>query len=596
MQITIKNRVALKLRSDVEEFQKLESVWDPNVERHEYRDVDLDLGKLTRNECERLRDILSTSGIQGTKVVAADISKYLRAAQEGVETMRARVVRQAAWMMEFHIAHLPHHMIFSRDDYEGGSYVGYYVEDVEYVERSERGGHVEPEHVVIDLVWVDKDSRSSSRMNWYPEDVLGRTPTEMLKNAGYVVETPELMERLKAETELYYDVRDRVGAKYLARGVAKDDLDDATERESKHAYTWSRSTRSRVLRMDLFGMETPVVIDILSEKGDKDNDDRHANHVNIYRWHPWNMRFHTPSDDDLARHLEADEDTDFAPELQLPVHPLVPCFDLKRHVRLRVHVNNLTEYVYRPEVANGLVIPQRDRDLIDLLVDQSSNTFRDVVEGKGQSMNILCGGRPGVGKTLTAEVFAEFKHRPLYSIQCSQLGLNPEQIEGNLGVILQRANRWNAILLLDEADVYIRRRGEDLVHNAVVGVFLRMLEYAQCILFMTTNLADDVDDAIASRCIVRIGYEIPGPASQRIIWRKLADLNGIDLPDATIDAFVAAHPMVSGRDVKNLLKLASFVSSKSGSAVDIDTLEFALRYKPTASVDTHGGETDVRMR
>ncbi len=589
MQITIKGRVAEKLRSDVEEFQKLESAWDENGSRKGYSDVDLDLGKLTRAECERLRDVLKTSGIQGTRVVAADITKYLRASDEGIDKMTARVVRQAAWMLEHYFAHLPNHVIFSKDDYEGGSYVGYYVEDVEYKARQEssRGGVI-PECIQIDLLWVNLDARQSRRMSWEAEDVLGMTPAEMLAGQGYVAETPELMERLRLETERYYEVRDEIGKKYTARGLAKDDIDDATERSTDHAYTWSRGRgsrmKSKVIRMDLFDVETPVVIDIMSEKGDKDHESSGKSYVDLYRWHPWNMRFHSPSEDDLARHLEADEDSDFAPHLQLPVHPLIPCFDLRRHARLRVHLNNLTPYAYRPEVARGLVLPDRDRALIDLLVDQSSNSFQDIVEGKGQSMNILSGGAPGTGKTATAEVLAEFKGRPLYNIQCSQLGLSPEQVEQNLGIVLQRANRWNAILLLDEADVYIRRRGTDLAHNAIVGVFLRVIEYAQCILIMTTNLADDVDDAIASRCIVRIGYELPSADDQRKIWRILADLNRVDLPDPVIDKFVARHPRISGRDVKNLLKLASFVAARDGRPVDLSTLEFALEYKPTSSL------------
>jgi hypothetical protein len=584
MEITIKYRVANKLRSDVTAFAKIEKVWNEDAKEYEYRDTDIDLGKLTRAECTKLRDIFKTCGIQGTKVLAADISKYLKAAEEGIETLSARTVRQAAWMLEYFFAQLPHHMIFSKDEYEGGSYVGYYVEDIDYCERQETSrGNVIPEHVVVDLMWIDKDYRQSTRRNFWPEDTLGLKVEDILEKAGFVPESPILMERLKNETERYYEIRELVGKKFLARGLAKDDIDDAAEKSSSGMFSWSSSRKEPVLKLDLWDMQTPCVIDVMSEKGE-DKDERRGNSVNIYRWHPWNMRFHSPSDDDLARHLEADEDTDFAPELQLPVHPLVPCFDLKRHARLRVHVNNLREYTYRTDVAEGLVIPKRDRDLVDLLVDQSSNTFQDIVEGKGQSMNILAGGPPGTGKTLTAEVFAEFKKRPLYTVQCSQLGLNPEEVEKNLGVILQRANRWNAILLLDEADVYIRKRGEDLQHNAIVGVFLRMLEYAQCILFMTTNLADDVDDAIASRCIVKIGYHVPTIDDQRAIWRKLADLNGIQLSATTITMFTAKHPAISGRDVKNLLKLASFVSAKSGQPVDEETLEFALQYKPTAAI------------
>ena len=32
-------------------------------------------------------------------------------------------------------------------------------------------------------------------------------------------------------------------------------------------------------------------------------------------------------------------------------------------------------------------------------------------------------------------------------------------------------------MLIDEADVYIKRREDDMTMNAVVGVFLRVLEY-----------------------------------------------------------------------------------------------------------------------
>lgn len=583
MQITIKSRITNKLRSDVAAFQKLELVWGEDAGESNYNDTDLDLGKLTRSECKKLHDIFKTSGIQGTRVLAADIAKYLRAAEEGVETMTARTVRQAAWMLEFFVAHLPNHMVFSEDDFEGGSYVGYYIEDIDYIERHEYSGRVTPEHVHIKRCWIDKDDRDHSVIDLYAEDVLTLKPEEMFKRMGLIPETETLMARLKDETERFYEIQKYIGKKYIARGLADDDIDDATEKPANHLYVWSRGRK--LLRMDPFGVQTPIVVDVLSEKDEKESHSSRSHDINLYRWHPWNLRFHSPSEEDLARHMEADEDTDFQPNLQLPVHPLVPCFDLKRHVRVRVHVNNLTEYVYRPEVADGLVIPKRDRDLIELLVDQSSNTFQDVVEGKGQSMNVLSAGPPGTGKTLTAEVFAEFKQRPLYTVQCSQLGLDPESVEKNLGVILGRANRWNAILLLDEADVYIRKRGVDLQQNAIVGVFLRMLEYAQCILFMTTNLGDSVDDAIASRCIVKIDYHIPTAGDQRAIWLKLAELNGIKLMSGAVDRFVARHPHITGRDVKNLLKLASFVAAKAKKLVDESVLEFALQYKPTAAVE-----------
>ena len=194
------------------------------------------------------------------------------------------------------------------------------------------------------------------------------------------------------------------------------------------------------------------------------------------------------------------------------------------------------------------------------------------------------------GKTATAEVFAEFKERPLYTVQCSQLGTDAETIERNLSVILERANRWNAVLLLDEADVYIRKRGVDFDQNAIVGAFLRVLEYASCILFMTTNLEDSVDDAITSRCIAKLHYDPPSVENQARIWRILADLNKIVLSDKDIKKIAKAHPTLTGRDVKNLLKLSSFISQASKKPITMETVEFAMQFKPT---DTYRGKEVV---
>lgn len=587
MNITIKSRIVERLRSDVALFQQIETTWDPDKKKRSYDDADVDLSRLTRSECERLRDVLQTSGIQGTRVLAADVTKYLRAAQDGVATMRARTVRQAAWILEFFVAQLPHHALFSRDDAEAGSHLGYYVEDVDYRPDYKHGGRHDPERVELTLWWVDLDERKSETVSIYAEAAIDRLPAEILAGLGYVAETPALWDKLAAETARYYEVRDQVGAKYLARGLGRADLDDAAEGGDARVRSLHVRGSKKMIRMDPFGRPQPVVVDVLSETGEGEDERLRGrrSQVRLYRWHPQNLRFHAPSEEALARYLEADEDTEFAPALELPVHPLVPCFDLARHVRARVHVNNLIAYAYHTEVAGGLVIPAADRALVDLLVDQSQNDFQDVVAGKGQSMNVLSVGPPGTGKTLTAEVFAEFKHRPLFTVQCSQLGVDPQAIEQSLRLAIQRANRWNAILLLDEADVYIRRREHDLVQNAIVGAFLRVLEYAQCILFMTTNLADQIDDAIASRCIVRLHYDLPSPADQRRIWAHLAALNDLALPPGVVDGFVEDHPRISGRDVKNLLKLASLIAHREGGAITRDVLDRALRYKPTISLD-----------
>lgn len=161
--------------------------------------------------------------------------------------------------------------------------------------------------------------------------------------------------------------------------------------------------------------------------------------------------------------------------------------------------------------------------------------------------------------------------------------LTTESVEHNLGVTMRRANRWNAVLLLDEADVYIRKRDVDLQQNAIVGAFLRVLEYASCILFMTTNLEESVDDAITSRCIAKLRYAAPGVEDQRRIWRILSDLNGLKMEDKDIRKVAERYPHLTGRDVKNLLKLSSFIAASNGKVLDAKTVETAMIFKPTQS-------------
>jgi len=49
-----------------------------------------------------------------------------------------------------------------------------------------------------------------------------------------------------------------------------------------------------------------------------------------------------------------------------------------------------------------------------------------------------------------------------------------------LARVLDVAFRWKAVLLLDEADIYLEKRTTvDLNRNAMTGIFLRQLEYYQ---------------------------------------------------------------------------------------------------------------------
>lgn len=63
-------------------------------------------------------------------------------------------------------------------------------------------------------------------------------------------------------------------------------------------------------------------------------------------------------------------------------------------------------------------------------------------------------------------------------VGAGDLGTNPSALESALKNIFDLASAWRAIVLIDEADVFLERRDvRDLNRNAMVAVFLRHLEY-----------------------------------------------------------------------------------------------------------------------
>lgn len=121
-----------------------------------------------------------------------------------------------------------------------------------------------------------------------------------------------------------------------------------------------------------------------------------------------------------------------------------------------------------------------------------------------------------------------------WQISAGELGTTVEKLEAQLPLIFQRADKWNAVLLLDEADVFLEQRSPHDVHrNAMVSVFLRELEYYQGIMFLTTNRVKQIDDAIASRIHLPLKYKSLGLDARRGIWEsflKRAVIDGLNLP------------------------------------------------------------------
>lgn len=270
----------------------------------------------------------------------------------------------------------------------------------------------------------------------------------------------------------------------------------------------------------------------------------------------------------------------YGTKVKVPTHPVLPLFSLVHHKLVWVNVADMSPYKYEEGLGDRLILPKSHRKLIGALVSNLEVLKMEAeVEGKSRTIRakassnvILAMGRAGTGKTLTAEVYAEEIQRPLYEVNSGQLGTTASDIETNLSIVLERSVKLRMPLLINEADVFIQTRGTNMEQNAVVTVFLRLLEYHTGLVFMTTNRADDVDEAIKSRCIAEITYQTPKAPERKRLWASLLGEFNIELSKDEIGKAVEVFPNVTGRDIQNLVRLTSRYCTATGEPFTLQAL------------------------
>ena len=272
--------------------------------------------------------------------------------------------------------------------------------------------------------------------------------------------------------------------------------------------------------------------------------------------------------------------------------PTVKGYSLKNKKWLTFSIGSVKEINFSNAAFESLVLPTDHKELILALAESQvrhKETFDDVVQGKGKGMIMLLSGPPGVGKTLTAEAVAEVMRAPLYTMSAGDLGVESEEIERSLSNVLEMATKWNAILLLDEADVFLEQRSSnDLERNKLVSIFLRMLEYYEGILFLTTNRVDNIDAAFQSRIHLSMQYNDLSKESRKHVWKNFlasafasatVSNNGRgagqqNFSEKELDR-LAEHKM-NGREIKNVLKTAQLLAMKKGVGLGAEHVETIL--------------------
>ncbi|GAB7358209.1 hypothetical protein MBLNU230_g0361t1 [Neophaeotheca triangularis] len=269
---------------------------------------------------------------------------------------------------------------------------------------------------------------------------------------------------------------------------------------------------------------------------------------------------------------------------------------------------HLTHVDQRSDPWQDLEIPTGHKNIVQALInthfseDKSRNAEFDLVREKGKGVIVLLHGVPGVGKTATAECVAASYGKPLLPITCGDLGLKPREVETTLETAFQLAQAWDCVMLLDEADIFLAQRtNQDIERNALVSVFLRILEYYEGILFLTTNRIGVFDEAFKSRIHMALYYPpLNWPTTEKI-WRNLmrrACESPMELecnPDSLI-AFArqlygeqnqninSIGPAWNGRQIRNAFQSAIALARSESASTDAKVMVEPRHFKTVAEV------------
>ncbi|KAF7595269.1 hypothetical protein BBP40_006769 [Aspergillus hancockii] len=297
--------------------------------------------------------------------------------------------------------------------------------------------------------------------------------------------------------------------------------------------------------------------------------------------------------------VEDPSERDFTEEELLIASPVALGFAFSEKLWLEFSISGISDIDWNEDAFDSLVLPGNQKSIVKALVEShtfcAAQNIDDVIQGKGKGLVAVLHGPPGTGKTLTAEGIAELLKRPLYMVSAGELGTDSRTLEAELNKILDIAHSWGAVLLLDEADIFLEKRTiQDIHRNALVSIFLRLLEYFQGILFLTTNRVETFDDAFQSRIHVALRYGDLTTKAKRTVWKMFLErvqaMEGVQTATFTDKDFdsLARHNL-NGRQIKNSVRTAQALAVNERTPLSMEHIKRVLEVAETFDHDLRGG-------
>ena len=198
----------------------------------------------------------------------------------------------------------------------------------------------------------------------------------------------------------------------------------------------------------------------------------------------------------------------------------------------------------------------------------------------GLGITALFAGPSGTGKTLAAEVIARDLDLDLCRVDLSQMvSKYIGETEKNIARVCEAAEQSGAVLLFDEADALFGKRSEvkdshDRHANIEVSYLLQRMEVYRGLAILTTNLADNIDQAFLRRLRFLVRFPLPEAAEREAIWRRMFPAA---VPLDRLDYARLAQLQIPGGNIRNMAVSAMFLAADRGTPVTMPLLLEAAR-------------------
>lgn len=192
-------------------------------------------------------------------------------------------------------------------------------------------------------------------------------------------------------------------------------------------------------------------------------------------------------------------------------------------------------------------------------------------------------GKPGTGKSMTAEAVAKALGKKVYHINYSELeskyvGETPK----NIRKAFECATKDDAVLVFDEADSFLGKRLTSVTQSADYGVnitrsvLLMELEKFTGVVVFTTNLIKNYDEAFKRRILLSVYFEMPDEEARTTIWNLHLNSQMPLHKEITVESLAGRYEGISGADIKDMVFYAAlYTLEQEKSEMDFSVFDYA---------------------